>query len=184
MITLTRSVSVTGGLDLAAAACAFRLARSRASSRLAISLIDLRPQYDGGRQNPHSERRRGRSARADSYASPERCPPIVVPGSSPKLNGCPHNHCLALNRSHRSKTDQGCQGLTDTSLALHRALGTSSSLISPRPGAVPPPIGGRFMTTKPARSRGAPCARSVYPSAANAYFQSKGNSLRLLSPSA
>src|SRR6516162_5679782 len=109
MITLTRSVSVTGGLDLAAAACAFRLARSRASSRLAISLIDLRPQYDGGRQNPHSERRRGRSARADSYASPERCPPIVVPGSSPKLNGCPPNQRLVLNPCIGAETSPGSQ---------------------------------------------------------------------------
>ena len=104
MIKLILSLSVTVGLDLAADSRAFRLARSRASSRLAISLIGL-PPY-GGRQNPHSERRRG-GPRAQNRMLHLSVVRRLLSPVLPKLNGYPHNHCLALNRPHRSRNRSG-----------------------------------------------------------------------------
>ena len=133
MIAFIRSLSVTGGLGLAIASSAFRLARSRASSRLAISLIDLSPVWRA-RQNPQRVRKRGGPRAQISLLHLSRCPPIAVPRFFVQAEWLSPNHCLVLNRSHRTRNRSG-ESRVQTNLAQYIRWQSNQC-----PSAASPPI--------------------------------------------
>ena len=105
MIALARSLSVTGGLDLAAASRAFSLARSRTSSRLAISPNGRAPTGMAGVRIPIASA--GAEVRAQIRMLHLSVVRRLLSPVSPKPNSCPHIRLPGSNRSHRSRNRFG-----------------------------------------------------------------------------